>query len=287
VAESGAVITAVFPTYNAADAVAALVDSVRRQDAPASAPPDRWLEVIFIDNASTDDTVERIEQELAVAELPYRVRVIRNEENLGLSRSFNRALEAVATKYVLTCHADCLFASGDYLARLVALLDQHPDVAVVSGQPIADVSGGLSRVEKVYLTANLMDVFPEGEGELEPVGFAEGRCDGFRMEPLRAVGYYDTTLQRAGEDQIMSARLRALGFRVCRAPQLRYFLSVSSDPVTRISSAASPRTCCSPTAGRFRGSPDPSPAATAAVARRCARSSSPAPARCSGSADLS
>jgi glycosyltransferase involved in cell wall biosynthesis len=229
VGESGAVITAVFPTYNAADAVAGLVDSIRRQDAPATAPPDRWLEVIFIDNASTDDTVDRIEQELAAAELPFRVRVIRNEENLGLSRSFNRALEAVGTKYVLTCHADCLFASDDYLARLVGLLDGHPDVAVVSGQPIADVSGGLSRVEKVYLTANLMDVFPEGEGDLEPVGFAEGRCDGFRMEPLRDVGYYDTTLQRAGEDQIMSARLRALGFRVCRAPQLRYYLSVSSD----------------------------------------------------------
>jgi glycosyltransferase involved in cell wall biosynthesis len=227
--DSGAVITAVFPTYNAADAVAGLVRSIRSQDAPASAQPGRWLEVIFIDNASTDDTVERIEHELAAADLPYRVRVICNEENLGLSRSFNRALDAVATRYVLTCHADCLFASDDYLARLVGLLDGHPDVAVVSGQPIADVSGGLSRVEKVYLAANLMDVFPEGEGDLEPVGFAEGRCDGFRMQALRDVGFYDTTLQRAGEDQVMSARLRGLGYRVCRAPRLRYYLSVSSD----------------------------------------------------------
>jgi glycosyltransferase involved in cell wall biosynthesis len=227
--EGGALITAVFPTYNAGGAVAGLVASLRSQEAPAGAPPERWLEVIFIDNASTDDTVERIEAELAAANLPFHVRVIRNEENLGLSRSFNRALEAVATKYVLTCHADCRFGSDDYVARVVALLDGHPDVAVVSGQPIADVSGGLSRVEKVYLTANLMDIFPEGDGDLEPVGFAEGRCDGFRMEALRDVGYYDTRLQRAGEDQIMSARLRALGHRVCRAPQLRYFLSVSSD----------------------------------------------------------
>jgi len=227
--QGDAVITAVFPTYNAADAVAGLVGSIRSQDAPPTAPTERWLEVIFIDNASTDDTVERIERELAAADLPFRVRVIRNEENLGLSRSFNRALEAVTTRYVLTCHADCLFASDDYFARLVGLLDRHPDVAVVSGQPIADVAGGLSRVEKVYLAANVMDVFPEGEGELEPVGFAEGRCDGFRMEALRDVGYYDTTLQRAGEDQIMSARLRSLGYRVCRAPQLRYYLSVSSD----------------------------------------------------------
>jgi hypothetical protein len=94
---------------------------------------------------------------------------------------------------------------------------------------MADVDGGLSRVEKVYLASNLMDIFPEGAGELEPVGFAEGRCDGFRMEVLRKAGYYDTTLRRAGEDQVLSARMRAAGHRVCRAPSLRYYLSVAAD----------------------------------------------------------
>lgn len=222
-------ITVVFPVYRAADAVGALVDAVGRQHPPAGADPERWVEVVFIDNASPDDTLERLEAALAAARLPFSVRLMRNEENLGLARSFNRALATVETDYVLTCHADCRFGSDDYVARVVDLLDRHPDVAVVSGQPIADVDGGLSRVEKVYLAANLMDIFPEGAAELEPVGFAEGRCDGFRMQPLREAGFYDTTLRRAGEDQVLSARIRAAGYRVCRAPGLRYYLSVSSD----------------------------------------------------------
>jgi hypothetical protein len=154
---------------------------------------------------------------------------MRNEENLGLARSFNRALQTVETEYVLTCHADCRFGSDDYVSRVIELLDRHPDVAVVSGQSIADVAGGLSQVEKVYLAANLMDIFPDGERELEPLGFAEGRCDGFRMQVLREAGFYDTTLRRAGEDQVLSARIRAAGHRICRAPGLRYYLSVSSD----------------------------------------------------------
>jgi GT2 family glycosyltransferase len=224
-------ITVVFPVYHASSAAAGLVTGIGRQRPPAGTNPARWLEVIFIDNASADDTVERIESELAKAALPFPVRVIRNETNLGLARSFNRALRTVATEFVLTCHADCRFGSDDYVARVVDLLDRHADVGVVSGQPVADVDGGLSRVEKVYLAANVMDVFPDGDGtgELEPVGFAEGRCDGFRMKVLREAGFYDTTLRRAGEDQVLSARIRASGYRVCLAPGLRYYLSVSAD----------------------------------------------------------
>ena len=70
--------------------------------------------------------------------------VVQNDRNLGLSRSLNRALAMVETDYVLTCHGDCRFGSDDYLARAVALLDENPDVAVVSGQSIADVEAGLS-----------------------------------------------------------------------------------------------------------------------------------------------
>lgn len=226
---SKARITVIFPTYHASNAVAGLVASIGRQRPPVDADAEHWLEVIFIDNASTDDTLEQLDRELDTAKLSFPVRVIRNEQNLGLARSFNRALAAVSTPYVLTCHADCRFTSDDYVARVVDLLDRYPDVAVVSGQSIADTDSGLSRVEKVYLAANLMDIFPEGTKELEPVGFAEGRCDGFRMDVLRKVGFYDTTLRRAGEDQVMSARMRAAGYRVCRAPGLRYYLSVSSD----------------------------------------------------------
>jgi GT2 family glycosyltransferase len=227
----GARITVIFPIYRAADAVDELVGSIARQEGPDGASAASGIEVIFIDNASPDDTVERLEQALERRSPAMQVRVVRNERNLGLARSFNRALGMVRTDYVLTCHADCRFGSDDYVARVVDLLDRNPDVAVVSGQSVADVEAGLSQVEKVYLAANLMDVFPEDDRyeELVPVGFAEGRCDGFRMEAIRRAGFYDTALRRAGEDQILSARLRALGYRVCKAPRLRYYLSVSSD----------------------------------------------------------
>jgi GT2 family glycosyltransferase len=224
----GARITVVFPLYRAAGTVAGLVEAIARQRPPAGLDPARWLEVIFMDDASGDGTVERLRQELETADLPFRVRVCENERNLGLARNLNRGLAMVETDYVLTCHGDCRFGSDDYVARAVDLLDGNPDVAAVSGQSIADVEAGLSRVEKVYLAANLMDVFPDGGEDLVPVGFAEGRCDSFRMAPLAAAGFYETALRTAGEDQVLAARMRTDGYRVCQAPGLRYYLSVSS-----------------------------------------------------------
>lgn len=224
----GARITVVYPLYRAASTVGMLVDAIARQRPPEGADPATWLEALFIDDASPDDTLPRLREALGAADLPFPVRVMENERNLGLARSLNRALGIVRTDYVLTCHVDCRFGADDYVARAVRLLDEHPDVAAVAGQSIADVDAGLSRAEKVYMAANLMDVFPDDAEGLVPVGFAEGRCDAFRMAALRAVGFYDTALRTAGEDQILASRLRAEGYHVFQAPSLRYHLSVSS-----------------------------------------------------------
>jgi cellulose synthase/poly-beta-1,6-N-acetylglucosamine synthase-like glycosyltransferase len=84
--------------------------------------------------------------------------------------------------------------------------------------------------EKLNVVTNLMDIFPrESAEELVPVGFAEGRCDVFRIEALQAVGFYDTHLRVAGEDQILAARLREKGYEVYQAPRLAYHLSVSGE----------------------------------------------------------
>jgi glycosyltransferase involved in cell wall biosynthesis len=141
-------ITVVFPLYRTAESVAGLVEGIARQRPPAGADPARWAEVLFIDDASPDDTAARLQRCLEEVSLPICTRFVQNERNLGLSRSLNRALEMVETDYVLTCHGDCRFGSEDYVARAVELLDENPDVAVVSGQSIADVETGLSRAEK-------------------------------------------------------------------------------------------------------------------------------------------
>lgn len=221
-------ITVLVLLYNAEKAVPDLVRSVLAQRHPQGAPAAEWLQVVFTEDGSRDRTLEVLRTELERAGSPGHVRVLPNERNLGLSATINKALESVTTPYVLTCHCDCLFGRDDYVWRMIDLLDRHPDVGAITGQPELELEPRPRFAERLNMVANLMDVFPaDGAEELAAVGFAEGRCDGFRTEALRAVGRYDESLRTAGEDQILAARLRRAGYRVCQARDAKYRLSVS------------------------------------------------------------
>jgi GT2 family glycosyltransferase len=226
-------ITVVFLLYHAPRFVAGLVEAIARQGHERFPRAEDWLRVMFVDNGSTDDTGKILAAEVAKAGSPPHWQIVTHTPNLGYAGAVNKAFRLAETPYALTCHCDCLFGSDDYVATMLDLLERHPKAAVVTGQPAFPAGKSLPFAEKVNLVANLMDVFPaETSEELVPVGFAEGRCDAFRLEAVRAAGYYDTSHHSAGEDQILSARMRAAGYEVYQAPRLSYLLSVSDEQDT-------------------------------------------------------
>lgn len=226
-------ITVVFLLYQAARVVPALVEGLTRQVHAGHSRQSDWLEVLFMDDASTDGTARAVEEELTRLGSPPHCRVVVNPENLGLAGTLNKALGLVRTPYALTCHLDCRFGSEDYVASMLELIDRHPRAAAITGQPTVAPDAPPPFAEKLNVVTNLMDIFPsDSADELVPVGFAEGRCDVFRVEALRGVGLYGTQLRVAGEDQVLAARLREKGYEVYQAPRLVYHLSVSGEQDT-------------------------------------------------------
>jgi GT2 family glycosyltransferase len=220
----------VFLLFNAERDVRGLVEALRRQEHPRFSQQGDWLEALFMDDASRDGTVRVLEECLGEIGSPAYYRTVVNPENLGLAATYNKALALVLTPYVLTCHLDCRFGREDYVAAMLDLLERHPEAGAITGQPTVPDLGQGSFAEKLNVVTNLMDVFPPvSDQEVVSVGFAEGRCDGFRMDALRAAGFYDTNLRTAGEDQVLAARLRARGYQVYQAPSLPYVLSVSGE----------------------------------------------------------
>lgn len=230
------VISVIVLLYNAADHVDGLVQAIAGQKHAAFPTQKEWLEVLFMDDRSRDQTLERLDAALARIGNPGHYLVVANSDNLGLSRTLNKAFGMVRSPYALTCHCDVTFARDDYVASMAQLLDEHPEAAAITGQPLippALPGKPLPLPERFNIVANLMDVFPpRTESKLVPVGFAEGRCDAFRINALRSVGFYDTALRLAGEDQVLAARLRAKGYEIYQAPELTYFLSVSDEQNT-------------------------------------------------------
>jgi GT2 family glycosyltransferase len=226
-------VTVVFLLYNAAKTTEALVRALAEQGRPGETCQSDWLHAIFMDDASVDATREVLAQSLEKHGGPAHWKVVVNPANLGLAATLNKAVSLVATPYALSCHLDCLFGDVSYVSRMVDLMDSRPKAGAITGKPTIPSGGALPFAEKVNLVANLMDVLPdEGGADLLPVGFAEGRCDIFRLEALRAAGFYDTTLRTAGEDQVLAARMRASGYEIFQAPALSYVLSVSDEQNT-------------------------------------------------------
>ncbi|HEX6085802.1 MAG TPA: glycosyltransferase family A protein [Thermoanaerobaculia bacterium] len=102
----------------------------------------RDFELLVVDDASSDGSPAT----LASFRDP-RLRVVRNEENLGLTRSLNRGLALTESEYVARLDADDL-AFPERLAQQVSFLDEHPEIGIVGSQGIAIDARGrrLSRV---------------------------------------------------------------------------------------------------------------------------------------------
>ncbi len=223
-------LTVAFLLYNASREVPALLEALSRQHHPDFARQSEWLEAVIVDDASTDGTAAAVASALEAAGRPDHVRLVAHERNLGLAGTLNELFASATTPFVLTCHLDCRFGDERYAASMLDLIERHPEAAAITGQPRLPLSALLPFAEKLNVAANLMDVVPSpGAAELEPVGFAEGRCDVFRVEALRAVGLYDARLRTSGEDQVLAARLRAKGYALYKAPRLEYELSVSGE----------------------------------------------------------
>jgi hypothetical protein len=89
-----------------------------------SAPPRRSMEILVVDNASTDGTTEMIE-----ARFPS-VKLIKSPENLGFSKGNNLAIRQSTGRYIALVNPDVIVFPG-CLDALANFLEQNPKVGNV------------------------------------------------------------------------------------------------------------------------------------------------------------
>jgi glycosyltransferase involved in cell wall biosynthesis len=111
------------PVYNGERFLATTLDSLIAQTFGD-------VEIIICDNASTD-TTEAIGRSYAACD--PRIRYLRNAENIGAARNFNRCLELARGEFFRWASADDV-ADPSLVERCVEILDQHPDVVQVYGR---------------------------------------------------------------------------------------------------------------------------------------------------------
>src|ERR1700691_1696424 len=87
-------------------------------------PPRRSMEVLVVDNASADDTIEMVE-----TEFPW-VKLIKSKENLGFAKGNNVAIRQAKGHYIALVNPDVIVFPG-CLDALADFLDENPKVGNV------------------------------------------------------------------------------------------------------------------------------------------------------------
>ena len=82
------------------------------------------LQIIVVDNASSDGSVELLRTQYPSIEL------IENKTNVGFGRANNQALPLARGRYVLLLNTDA-FVSPDTLSKTVAFMDANPRYGIL------------------------------------------------------------------------------------------------------------------------------------------------------------
>ncbi|WP_165371549.1 glycosyltransferase family 2 protein [Pseudolysobacter antarcticus] len=89
-------------------------------------------EIVFLDDASSDDSLSRARQ-FAKDFLPnVAVRVLSNEHNLGIAGSYNRLVKETSGEWLQILDADDLFTDTDFYQQIAAHLRAENDVVVTA-----------------------------------------------------------------------------------------------------------------------------------------------------------
>lgn len=104
------------------------------------------LEVIVIDNASTDGTCDILERFEDACCIVY------NEENIGFAAAQNQAIAIARGEWVLTLNPD-MFLLSDFVSRLIATAALDPRIGTVCGKLLlADASFDLEGSQRLDST---------------------------------------------------------------------------------------------------------------------------------------
>lgn len=111
-------LSIIIVSWNVADLLEICLNSILRNTNPAK------TEIIVVDSASTDDSVDRLRVNYP------QIKLMAQTENLGFSRCNNIGLAAASGNYLMLLNPDTEIIE-DALGQMQQYLKDHPDVGIV------------------------------------------------------------------------------------------------------------------------------------------------------------
>jgi len=213
-------VSLLIAAYNEERDIRATLTSVLHQAYPGD------VEVVVIDDGSTDATASEVEQlfEDARERGNVSLRLLRQETNRGKAAALNRGLAEARHEILVTIDADTVMYRNSLARIVIALIDGPPRAGAVAGTVLVQNSRAnlLTRLQEwdyflgIAVVKRIQSLF---QGTL----VAQGAFSAYRREAVEAAGGWEETV---GEDIVLTWALHELGYRVSYAENAFVFTHV-------------------------------------------------------------
>lgn len=214
-------LSIIIVNYNVKEFLKNLLHSIQK------AAQNLSIEIIVVDNASDDGSVEMIKEKFP------DVILIANEKNLGFGRANNIGLKKARGKYFLLINPDTLVAEDTFI-KLIEFFETHPE-AGMAGCKILNPDGTLQLAcrrsfpgpwTSFTKVTGLSNLFPKSklfarynltyldENQTYEVDAISGSFMMLRKEVYEKVGGFDEQFFMYGEDLDLCYRIQKAGYKI-------------------------------------------------------------------------
>jgi len=205
-------VSVIIPNWNGVRHLPTCLSSLRHQTYPN-------LEVILVDNASTDESVVLVGRDYP------EVMLLQLDENLGLTGGINRGIQLAGGEIIAPLNNDTEVAPAWAEALVTALLE-HPDAGMAASKILLfDRRDTLHSAGDAYGVDGIpmnRGVWEKDAGQFDDDVYIWGGCGGavaYRRAMLDDIGLLDEDLFMYCEDVDLNWRAQLTGYRCVFTPR--------------------------------------------------------------------
>ncbi|MGB9762655.1 MAG: glycosyltransferase family 2 protein [Minisyncoccia bacterium] len=205
-------VSVIIPVYNGVDkGLEKCIKSIISQSV-------KNIEVVVIDDHSKDDSLNLIKKLLSNFE---KAKIIENDINLGLSKTWNKGILNSNGRYILLMHQDCILSDENQIENAYLYLKEHPEIDGIIGTRIYHDFNKLNFFQKFFEFR--INHFLENLYLDDSIVFTENKVDIYKKELLIEIGLFNEELRNAGEDHIFSYKIREKNAKIIKGNILKYY----------------------------------------------------------------
>ena len=194
-------VSIIIPHLNEKNMLLDLLDSIEKMT-----QYDNYI-VVVVDNGSQDGSATAVQEHFP------KVKIIRNEINLGFAKAINQGIKAFKAKYYFLLNNDTIIIQSGWLTHLVEIMEKNPNLGVL----------GTKQIQKAFAPDFLRKY--EQEGISKEIDFRDFICYGqvlIRSEVFSTVGLLDEDFSPAYVDDLdHCCRILRMGWKLAEIPSIR------------------------------------------------------------------